>query len=135
MLAIKPIQDKSVQKELVEDCGGVYNPDFFAYIANECDEQAETVRYSIGCCQFGMKNGRGEISLLRTLPGVEDDEALMIMARAAASFLFRCDIRYLIMHPGAAESPLYEKLGFALNSDGEQELDLLRYYTTPCHDR
>ena len=135
MLAIKPIEDKSVQQALVADCGGTYNPRDFAYILNECTDDGETVLRTLGACQFGMKEGRGIISLLRTLPGIEDEEALMIAARAAAYFLFRCEIRHVSFTEGAADTELMCKLGFAPNTDGLMELDLLKYYTTPCHDR
>ena len=135
MLAIKPIEDKSVQEELVRDCGGTYNPRDFAYILNECTDDGETVLRTLGACQFGMKDGRGILSLLRTLPGIEDEEALMIAARAAAHFLFRCEIRHVTFAPDAADEALMRKLGFAPNADGLMEMDLLKYYTTPCHER
>lgn len=135
MLAIKPIEDKSVQKELCEDCGGTYISRHFAYILNECTDDGKTVLRTLGACQFGMQNNRGEISLLRTLPGIEDEEALMIAARAAAHFLFRCEIRYVIFMEHAAEISLMEKLGFQPNADSMYELDLLKYYTIPCHER
>ncbi len=135
MLAIKPIEDKSVQAELIADCGGTYNPRDFAYILNECSDDGETVLRTLGACQFGIQGDHGSISLLRTLPGIEDEEALMIAARAAANFLFRCEVRYVHFTKDAAEEELIRKLGFAPNANGEFELDILKYYTTPCHER
>jgi len=135
MLVIKPIQDKEQQRQLVAECGAAYDESAFAYAATECSDDGETVLYVIGACQFAMHDGRGEISLLRCRPGIEDDEAMMIMARAAASFLFRCGIRYLIMDAKAADLKLITALGFTSNAGGEYELDIFRYYSTPCHER
>ena len=135
MLAIKPIEDKSVQAELAADCGGTYEPRHFAYILNECTDDGETVLRTLGICQFAILGERGAISLLRTLPSVEDEEALMIAARAASNFLFRCEVRYVTFTKDAAETALIEKLGFKPNAAGEYEMDLLKYYTTPCHER
>lgn len=136
MLVIKPIQDKEIQKKLVTDCGGTYDAAAFAYLANECEEDGETVRYPIGGCQFAIcGEERGTCSLLRTLPGVQDDEGLMIMARAAASFLFRCGVRYLTLLPGAADATIAAKLGFFPAENGAFEMDLLRYFSTPCSER
>ena len=135
MLVIKPIQDKEFQKQVVENCHGTYDAASFAYIANECEEDGETIRHPIGGCQFAIRGESGEISLLRCVPGVEDEEAMMIMTRAATSFLFRCGIRYVNMLPDAAEAALIRKLGFVETESGVPVLDLYRYYTMPCSER
>lgn len=135
MLAIKPIQEKDFQQEWITRCGGKYDLASFAYIANECSEDGETILYPIGGCQFAIRGETGEISLLRCLDGVEDDEALIIMMRAATNFLFRCGIRMVALLPDAAEESLIRKLGFTKNEKGEFWVDLLTYYATPCHER
>lgn len=138
MLAIKPIQEKAFQEEYITRCGGKFDAASFAYIANECTDDGETILYPIGGCQFAIrgKNGDlGEISLLRCLPGVQDEEALIIMMRAATNFLFRCGLRFVTILPDAAERDLIIKLGFRENEDGALMLDLHQYYATPCSER
>lgn len=135
MLAIKPIQEKSFQEEFVIRCGGKYDLSSFAYIANECTDDGEKILYPIGGCQFAIRGEKGEISLLRCLPEVDDEEALIIMMRAATNFLFRCGIRYVVILPDAAEDALIRKLGFRADESGALTLDILQYYATPCSQR
>lgn len=135
MLVIKPIQDKETQRQWILSCGGEYDPAAFAYMANECADDGETVLHPIGGCQFAIHGENGVISLLRCLPDIQDDEALMIMMRAATSFLFRCGIRNVIILPESAEQTLIRRLGFTQNKNGAWSLDLLRYYTSPCSER
>jgi len=135
MLVIKPIQDKSEQEKLVKACGGVYAENSFAYSACDCTDDAQTTRFTIGVCQFAIQNDTGVISLLRCMDGVEDEEALMIMTRAATGFLSRCGVRYAVIHPDAADARLCEKLGFYRQEDSSWFLDIYKFYTTPCEDR
>lgn len=133
MLAIKPIEDKAVQEHFVTLCGGTYIESDFAYLANECEEDGKTVRFPIGVCQFSLKGDRGEFHDLRTCPGVEDEEGMMIMARAAMSFLFRCGIPTLTAADGCADPALLKKLGFVAGEDGKLTFDLQKFYTSHHH--
>ncbi len=133
MLVIKPIEDKNYQKELVTACGGTYNASALAYAAYDCEDDGETVRFPIGVCQFSLSGKAGIIDALRLCPGIEDEEAMMIMARACTSFLFRCGFTDAILTTDAADSSLAHKLGFADREDGTLYLDVQKYYTGPCH--
>jgi len=135
MLAIKPIQEKKFQQVFITQCGGQYDLSSFAYIANECTADGEKILYPIGGCQFAIRGEKGEISLLRCLPDIEDEEALIIMMRAATNFLFRCGIRFVNILPDAADAALIRKLGFRSEENGALSLDLLQYYATPCNQR
>jgi hypothetical protein len=66
---------------------------------------------------------------------VDEEEALIIMMRAATNFLFRCGIRYVVILPDAAEDALIRKLGFRADESGALTLDILQYYATPCSQR
>lgn len=133
MLVIKPIEDKVYQKELVTACGGTYNAAALAYAAYDCEDDSETIRFPIGVCQFSLMGKAGLIDTLRLCPGIEDEEAMMIMARACTSFLFRCGFTDAILTADAAESALAHKLGFSARDDGMAYLDVVKYYTGPCH--
>lgn len=133
MLVIKPIEDKAVQAHFVTLCGGKYIESDFAYLANEVEEDGKTVRFPIGVCQFSLKGDRGEFHDLRPCPGVEDEEGMMIMARAAMSFLFRCGIPTLIAVEGCADPMLLTKLGFVTDESGKYTFDLHKFYTSHHH--
>ena len=133
MLVIKPIQDKNTQKAIVEACGGVYLADALAYGAYDCEDDGETVRTLLGACQFSLLADCGSIGFLRAAPGVNDAEALMIMARAAMSFLFRCGYPRAVLEAGAADDALADALNFTPDADGVRAIDLPRFYESPCH--
>ncbi len=133
MLVIKPIEDKKRQKELVALCGGTYIENALAYAAHDCEDDGETIRFPIGVCQFTLRGKDGVIDTLRACPGVEDEEAMMIMARACTAFLFRCGFTTAVVLSGGANASLLKKLGFTLAEDGTASLDVLKYYTSPCH--
>ncbi len=133
MLVIKPIENKELQKELVTLAGGTYNANALAYAAHDCEDDGETIRFPIGVCQFTLSGKNGLIDTLRTCPGVDDEEAMMIMARACTAFLFRCGFTAAVVLKGGANESLLQKLGFTEAEDGNAHLDVLKYYTSPCH--
>ena len=133
MLAIKPIEDKRVQEHFVTLCGGTYMESDFAYLANECEEDGQSVRFPIGVCQFSLKGDTGTFHDLRSCPGVEDEEGMMIMARAAMSFLFRCGIPTLTAVDGCGDPALLKKLGFTEDEKGGYIFDLQKFYTSHHH--
>ena len=134
MLVVKPVQNKTVQRELIESCGGKYEEASLAYAACDCeDNETQKLRHIIGACQFRMDHGRGMINLLRTMPGVTDDEAMIIMARTAMNFLYRCEIQTAEILPGAADVSLIEKLGFRADENGAFLIDLKKFFFSPCH--
>lgn len=133
MLVIKPIEDKSIQRELVAKCGGTYIDTALAYAAYDCEDDSVTVRYPIGVCQFSLSGTDGVIDTLRTCPGVEDDEAMMIMARACTAFLYRCGFVQALIPQDGADDILVKQLGFLRDESGVAHLDIVKYYTGPCH--
>lgn len=133
MLVIKPIQDKNLQKELVTLCGGTYKENALAYAAHECEDDGETIRFPIGVCQFTLAGKEGVIDTLRPCPNIDDEEAMMIMTRACTAFLFRCGFTTAVVLSGGADASLLTKLGFTTAEDGTARLDVLKYYTSPCH--
>lgn len=134
MLVIKPIENKKRQHEMVVQCGGTYIETALAYAAYDCEENdSDAVRFPIGVCQFSLSGYTGVIDTLRAFPGVNDEEAMMIMARACTAFLYRCGFKTARLLPNAAEKSLSEKLGFLPDEDGTATLDIVKYYTGPCH--
>ena len=135
MLVIKPIQKKAVQERLVTACGGRYNADALAYAAYDCADDAETVRALLGVCQFSLRRGYGAITALLPAPGTDDTEAMTIMARTAAFFLYRCGYPKAVLEDGAADPALVKSLGFRRDAQKRNALDLEHFYNSPCHAR
>lgn len=123
MLIIKPIQNKNEQEEICKVCGVDYKPELLAYSAKE----DETL---LGIAQFRLNGEDGEIYDLKNADGVDDVEALIIMGRAALSFIDLCGIKRAKMFTGDKKLPYL--LEFELNKDDEFELDLEGYFVSPC---
>lgn len=128
MLYIRPIMDKTLQKELCERSGAIYNEDFFAYFASESADCGETIDRYLGILQFSI-NKSAKLETITQMPGIDDEEAMIIMARAAMSFIYRdCGIERLYVSE-RIDFELAEKLGFD-KSNGV--MDLESFFKSPC---
>ena len=124
MLTVFPIQSKQEQAELCTLCGVNFIENAFAYRADDGD--------FIGICQFTFENNCGYIKNLSYAPEVEDTEAMIIMLRAAMSFMFRCGLVSSYMDENATTPTLLRFSGYKLNDEGKYFLDLDKFYNTPC---
>ena len=124
MLTVLPIQSKDEQKELCCICGIDFIENAFAYKADD--------NGFIGVCQFTFENNCGYIKNLSYAPNVLDNEAMIIMLRAAMSFMYRCGLANSYMEKNATTPDLLKVSGYKLNDDGKYYLDLDKFYNTPC---
>lgn len=124
MLTVLPIQSKETQKELCEKCDVTYNESSFAYRADDGD--------FIGICQFSFKNDNGYIENLVYAPNVSDWEAMIIMLRAAMSFMYRCGLKVIYLNNNTDEE-LIKKSGFLKDSNGQYYIDVQKFYGSHCH--
>ena len=134
MLVIRRIQDKAFQKELCEMCGVEYNERYFAYMAADghpTDEGVVIDSY-IGILQFTMDMGGGYINSLRAVKGVDDDEALFIMTRAAMEYMSEIELPYVYIDEDAADATLIHAMKFRRDEHGEYAIDLDEFYGSPC---
>lgn len=124
MLTVLPIQSKKEQEELCIICGVDFLENAFAYRADDGD--------FIGICQFVFENNAGHIKNLAYAPGVEDNEAMIIMLRATMSFMHRCGIIDSYIDERATTPSLLKISGYRINDEGKYYLDLDKFYNTPC---
>ncbi len=130
MLYIKPIMDKNLQRCLCEKAGIEYNDDFMAYFAAESDDCGETIKRYLGILQFSIEKDP-KLESVAQMPGVDDEEAMIIMGRAVMSFLFR-DCGFDIFRCGCdLNTDLLKKIGFRADN-GEMTIDLAHFFDAPC---
>ena len=129
MLIIKPIQDKALQEKFCALCNIPYRADTLAYFAADGDDETHEPVRLLGICQF---SAGGTLNDLAPVPGVDDEEALQIMAKASMSFIYRCGCKLLRLVPDACPEALALKLGFRKNDDGTLTADLEKMYGS-CH--
>lgn len=125
MLSVLPIQDKNIQKELCELCGIEFDTNSFAYRADD--------GVFLGICQFKFVNGCGEINGLKYAPQTNDNEAMIIMLRAAMNFMHRCGIKKSAFNADNVSSGLIEPSGYRMSENGAYFIDLDKFYISPCH--
>ena len=130
MLIIKPVADKEDQRRLCEICGTKYEDHLLAYRAVEGAPGEEENGVLLGLCQISLKNGENKIKTLAYAPGTHDEEAMIIMARAAMSFMYRCEIKKVTISSDT-DPDLIRSLGFR-DQDGEFVIDLEEFYKSPC---
>ncbi len=130
MLIVKPVTDKKEQRNLCEICGAGYEDHLMAYRAVEGEPGEEENGVLLGICQISLKDGENEIKTLAYAPGTHDTEAMIIMARAAMNFMYRCEVKKVRIFSGT-DTDLIRSLGFK-ERDGEFVIDLEEFYKSPC---
>ncbi len=132
MFAVKPLQDKNIQRELCTLLNTEYISDSLAYFAADLNEDGTSILGIIGILQFRMSAEEAEILTLVPAPGKEDDEAMIIMERAAMSFMHRSGIKKMTMNESAGPASVLSRSGLP-KKDGEYYVDLDRFFVSPCH--
>ncbi len=128
MLAVKPITDRAAATEIACFCGVELQPCEFTYFAADVNENATKINYIIGVCTLMIKGERNELTNLTCAPGIKDDEAMLIMARAALNFMYRCEVKKVTAGDGVPDR-LARRLGF---KGEDRALDLVEFYNSPC---
>ena len=131
MLAVKPVQDLGIANELCALCGVPYKADSYTYFAADVNEDGTKINHIIGVCTLRMKGDINEIESLMPAPGVEDEEAMLIMARTVMNFMYRCEVKSITLADGYISPELTRKLGFSLK-DGKYGINLVEFYKAPC---
>ena len=127
MLTVLPIQSKDEQKELCEKCNVEFIENAFAYRADD--------NGFIGICQFTFANNVGYIKHLMCPKGVTDNEAMIIMLRAAMNFMYRCGLEDSYIDKNGVNETLLKASGYKLNENGLYYLNLFKFYNTSCNKR
>ena len=132
MFAVKPLEDKNVQRELCALLNTEYMPDSLAYFAADLNDDGSAILGIIGILQFKMSEESGEILTLIPALGKEDDEAMIIMERAAMSFMWRSGIKKMTMKETAGPDVVLSRSGLP-KKNGEYFVDLDVFFESPCH--
>lgn len=127
MLTVLPIQSKDEQKMLCEKCNAEFIERAFAYKADD--------NGFIGICQFTFENDTGYIKHLICPDGITDNEAMIIMLRAAMNFMYRCGLEHSYIDNNGTNDVLLKLSGYKINEEGKYYLNLNKFYNTPCNNR
>jgi hypothetical protein len=125
VLIVKPIQDKTIQKEYCEICGTPYIPAAMAFYA-EVDGKL------VGVSQFTFKNKQAFLECLAERADSDDWEAMFIMGRATMSFIETCGIYDCFCRANASDEGTIKRLGFRPNEDGAWFVSLKGFFEDHC---
>ena len=64
---------------------------------------------------------------------MDDTEAMIIMLRTAMNFMHRCGIKKSAFTDAAAPMELLSISSYSKNENGIYEIDLDKFYISPCH--
>lgn len=126
MLEVYPIQTKDEQKELCQLCGIEYDVNKMAYKGIMSGKL-------IGVLQFAIKGDCGYVYDLENVKGIEDNEILFVLGRAALNFIDLCTVtkNYFVGRTEGREA-LIQRIGYKLTEDG-WFMDTTDFFTGSCH--
>ena len=131
MLAVKPVPQAELAAGLCELTGISYDPQAYTYFAADVNEDDTKINHIIGVCTFIMRGGVNRIEYLREAEGVDDEEAMIIMARTVMNFMYRCEAEDVTVNEAGVTPHMIKKLGFR-EKDGEYTINLKKFYISPC---
>ena len=131
MFIVRPIQIKEEQKMICDVLECEYFENSLAFYSADLKSDNTTIDSYIGICQFYF-SGEAEIVSFFACDGRENDEAVIVMLRAAMSFMHRCGVKIVRFKKGAATDFWLKKSGFIFK-DGSYSMDLERFYASTCN--
>ena len=132
MFQVQPVRSRELQAEIAKALRCEYIDGTYAFFAGELSEDCKTVTSLIGMCQFTFDPEEAVIKSLVWSPESENDEAIIILARAVMSFVYRAEIPMISIDGGILSTEFIKSLGFR-EADGEFRIDLKKFYLSPCH--
>ena len=131
MLAVKPVVDCGIASEICSFCNVPFDAENYTYFAADVNEDATEMNFIIGVCTFKIKGDLNRIEYLCEAPGVDDEEAMIIMARTVMNFMYRCEVMRLGVNVEGVSESYINKLGFKKDESGYY-IDLPDFYKSPC---
>ncbi len=135
MFIVRPIEDKTLQKELCAVCDTSYIAKDFAYLAANVNEDGTKITGILGICQFSIDADGGVFHTIQPVPDTFDEEVMIILVRTAMSFLYRIDVQNARLADAAlADCPagFAKKLSFCADAEGIYRIDLAKFFASPC---
>ena len=134
MLIIRKVLDYNLKEELCKECCVPSYENSMAYLAIESDTPEAYEYEKLALLQFSLKGTVAYISQITTFPNIVDNEALIIMSRAAMEFIYRAmgfNILKIEDNPYTMKI-LIETLGFRRDENGVYSIDLAKFFEEPC---
>lgn len=129
MFKIQPIQSSTEQHEVAIRCESCFREGYFAYAMRDC-ETGELMGFS----QFEITQNYAYISDIRSVPDLNDYEAMFILGKTTMSFIEGCGIKVAKASSATADSAFLLALGFKNDEEDLFVADLSHMFNGHCHD-
>ena len=113
MFKISPVQDESIALEVARICEISRIPGAFVYQMRDI-ESDELMAIS----QFEILGSSAVIYDIRAVKGLDDDEAMFILARQSMNFIDMCGAHFCKALPATADAKFLARVGFKSNENG-----------------
>jgi len=128
MFKIEPIQDKARQKELCDLFEIKYIEGLFGYYMFDYEKGSP-----MGVTQFEINGESGYINDIKEYKGLNDTEAMFILARQTMNFIDFCGAHICYANPSGADERLLSSVGFkSKNRDGLFVCDMTGMFDGHC---
>lgn len=134
MLIIKKVLDFDLKEKLCNLCGVSHFENSMAYYAVESETPDAEDFEILAFLQFSMVKDCVYINNITPMPGVNDNEALIILSRTAMEFIhhrLKVDTLKIEENPYTMDI-LIRTLGFRKNEQNVYTIDLKRFFAAPC---
>ncbi len=126
MFKIFPLNDEALITKYLEACRAKRKPDAFVYAM--CDiESGEVMVIS----QFEIFGTHGYIYDIKSIPSLDDFEAMFILTRQTMNFIEKCGPKLCLADNNTADAKLLVSCGFRQTSDG-YSVDMTNMFTGGC---
>ena len=132
MFQVQPVRSRELQAQIADVLQCKFYPDTYAFFAGELDEDNTTITSLIGMCQFTYAPEKAVIQSIAFPEACAKDEAVFIMVRTVMNFIYRAGIPVISAEDDAADESFIKSLGFRRHDD-EWQIDLKKFYRSPCH--
>ena len=132
MFQVQPVRSRELQEQIASALSCEYFSDTYAFFAGEVTDDGTTITSLIGLCQFTFDQEKSIIKSLTPAPGCEEDEAIIVLVRSVMYSVYRAEIPFIAFGRGVYPDDKIKKMGFR-NIDGEWQIDLKKFYESPCH--
>ena len=132
MFQVQPVRSRELQAQIADVLQCKFHPDTYAFFAGELDADNTTITSLIGMCQFTYTPEKAAIKSIAFPEACAKDEAVFIMVRTVMNFIYRAGIPVISAEDDAAHETFIKSLGFR-KQEGEWQIDLKKFYRSPCH--
>lgn len=132
MFQVQPVRSRELQEQIATALSCEYLSDTYSFFAGEVSDDGTTITSLIGLCQFTFDPEKSVIKSLVAALGSEEDEAMTILVRSVMYSVYRAEIPLIAFGEGVYPDDKIKKMGFR-NIDGEWQIDLRKFYESPCH--